>query len=121
MLQDIPNASFVIGYTNASWTLGADATALFICRLLKLLESKGASAAIPKVQPDANLEDRPLLNLTSTYITTASRSLPKAANKAPWLARDNYISDLLFLKYGKIDNSLELLSGPSVKLHEKTL
>lgn len=27
MLQDLPNAAFVIGYVDASWTLGADATA----------------------------------------------------------------------------------------------
>ncbi|KAJ9202175.1 hypothetical protein DTO164E3_3104 [Paecilomyces variotii] len=118
MVQDIPNASFVIGYTNASWTLGADATALFICRLLKLMESKGASAVVPKVQPGEKLEDRPLLNLKSTYLTSAPQKLPKAADKAPWLARDNYISDLMFAKYGKIDNSLEFLSGSSVKLQK---
>ena len=28
MLQDLPNAFFLMGYTNASWTLGADASAL---------------------------------------------------------------------------------------------
>lgn len=121
MIQDIPNASYVIGYTNASWTLGADATALFICRLLKLMESKGASAAVPRVQPGEKLEDRPLLNLKSTYVSVAPKKLPKAGNKAPWLARESYISDLMFAKYGNIDNSLEYLSGPSVKLHEKSL
>ena len=35
MMQDLPNAAFVIGYTNASWTLGAEATARCITRIIE--------------------------------------------------------------------------------------
>ena len=34
MLAGVPNLAYVIGYTNASWTLKADLTGEYICRLL---------------------------------------------------------------------------------------
>ena len=33
MLSDIPNFAFILGYTNASWTLKADISAVFITKL----------------------------------------------------------------------------------------
>ena len=54
MLQDIPNAAFVIGYTNASWTLRSDATALHICRIINSVKAKGFSSAVPRLDPENN-------------------------------------------------------------------
>lgn len=119
MLQDVPNASFVIGYTNASWTLGADATALFITRLLKNLENRKMVAAIPSMKDSSNLQQRPLLNLNSTYVSVASKDLPKAADRGPWQPRDNYLSDYMFSQYGKLDQELQLVKGPSLRLRPK--
>ncbi|RHZ52910.1 flavin-containing monooxygenase [Aspergillus thermomutatus] len=114
MLQDLPNASFVIGYTNASWTLGADATALFVCRLLKWMERHHKVAAIPRLNPGLarQMQPRRLLNLNSTYVTAAEKDLPKAADRGPWQPRDNYLSDLMFAKYGRLDQGLEWIDGP---------
>lgn len=109
MLQDLPNASYIIGYTNASWTLGADATAQFVTRLMRWMDQRGLVAVIPRLAPGAALEDRKLLNLKSTYVNVAEKALPRAANKAPWKPRDNYISDLNFAKYGRIDQDLEVV------------
>lgn len=109
MLQDIPNASFVIGYTNASWTLGADATALFLCRFLRWMDDRGLVAAVPRVPKGAGLQDRRLLNLNSTYVTSAEGSLPKAADRGPWQPRDNYLSDLRFAKWGTFNRDLEVV------------
>ena len=33
MLDDVPNFAFVVGYTNASWTLKADISAVFITKV----------------------------------------------------------------------------------------
>ncbi|KAE8364670.1 hypothetical protein BDV27DRAFT_128096 [Aspergillus caelatus] len=111
MLQDVPNAAFVIGYTNASWTLGADATAQFLCRLLQELEQRGVKAAVPRLSPATAKEMQPrrLLNLNSTYVTKAERDLPKAADRGPWLPRDNYLDDIKFAKKGRIDEDMEFL------------
>ncbi|GFF37656.1 FAD-containing monooxygenase EthA [Aspergillus lentulus] len=113
MLQDLPNASFVIGYTNASWTLGADATAHFVCRLLKWMERHHKLAAIPRLNPvlAKQMQPRRLLNLNSTYVTAAEKDLPKAADRGPWQPRDNYLSDLMFAKYGRLDEGLEWVDG----------
>jgi hypothetical protein len=121
MLQDLPNASFVIGYTNASWTLGSDATAQFICRLLKKLESQKLVAAIPRLKEKdaATLQDRPLLNLQSTYVSVAQRTLPKAADRGPWQPRDHYIKDLKFAQSGDIDTGLEFVQGANLRLRPK--
>lgn len=114
MLQDVPNASFVIGYTNASWTLGADATAHFVCRFLRWMDEQAYLAAIPRVNKNTTLHDRRLLNLNSTYVTLAEKNLPKAADKGPWKPRDNYLSDLTFAKWGSFNRDLELVSKKSL-------
>jgi cation diffusion facilitator CzcD-associated flavoprotein CzcO len=121
MLQDLPNASFVIGYTNASWTLGADATAQFVCRLLKNLESRKLIAATPRLKEKdaATLQDRRLLNLNSTYVSVAERVLPRAADRGPWQPRDHYLKDLRFAQGGDIDTGLEFVQGPSLRLRPK--
>jgi len=53
-----------------------------------------------------------MLDLSSTYITWAKRNLPKVANIGPWKARSNYFSDFIFAKYGRFDQSLELVKRP---------
>ncbi|PGH16526.1 hypothetical protein AJ79_01631 [Helicocarpus griseus UAMH5409] len=113
MVQDIPNASFIIGYANASWTLGADATALFIVRLLGWMEKQGLVAAVPRLREgeESTLERRRLLSLTSTYVARAEADMPKAANRKPWLPRGNYWGDYWFAKYGRLDECLETVNG----------
>ncbi|KAJ5589575.1 hypothetical protein N7537_012253 [Penicillium hordei] len=121
MLQDLPNAAFVIGYTNASWSLGSDATAQFVCRLLKELELRKLISAVPRLKEKdaATLQDRPLLNLKSTYVSLAERVLPKAADRGPWQPRDHYLKDLKFAHSGDIDTGLEFVQGPNLRLRPK--
>jgi cation diffusion facilitator CzcD-associated flavoprotein CzcO len=117
MLQDVPNAGFVIGYTNASWTLGADATATLICRLLKYMDRRNITAAIPRVDASSKLQPRRLLNLSSTYISVAEKHLPKAADARPWLPRDNYFSDIFKAMFGRLDTGLELVVGSKTEMN----
>jgi cation diffusion facilitator CzcD-associated flavoprotein CzcO len=109
MLQDLPNASFIIGYTDASWTLGADATAQFICRFLKHLDRKNCIAAIPYAEDSSKLTPGQILNLTSTYVTAAQKVLPKSASQAPWTARKGFLQDSLWANYGNIDRGLKFI------------
>jgi len=107
MLQDMPNAAFVIGYTNASWTLGADATAQTVCRLLKHMDSHNASSAVPRVPSGQKLKPTPVLNLTSTYIEKAKGQFPKAGDVGPWQPRANYFVDYWTSNYGNVTTDLE--------------
>jgi monooxygenase len=38
MLSELPNCVMTFGYTNASWTLKADLTAAWVCRLLRYMD-----------------------------------------------------------------------------------
>jgi cation diffusion facilitator CzcD-associated flavoprotein CzcO len=107
MLEDVPNAAFIIGYTNASWTLGADAAAQLIIRLLKNMEKAKQTSAVPKLENPDVLKPTPFLNLTSTYLQKAESVFPKSGDQAPWKARTNYFQDLYTAKYGDIKHGLQ--------------
>jgi cation diffusion facilitator CzcD-associated flavoprotein CzcO len=110
MLHDLPNAALVLGYTNASWTLGADATAQTLCRLLHEMERTGARAVVPRLAHPEKMEARPLFDLNSTYIKKGEGMFPKAGDRGPWKARSTYFRDIGEAKWGSIHEGLEYLS-----------
>jgi cation diffusion facilitator CzcD-associated flavoprotein CzcO len=107
MLQDLPNTAFVIGYTNASWTLGADATAQQVCRLLKYMDEHGMVSATPRLGKGEKLKVSPVMNLSSTYVEKAKGILPKAGDKAPWLPRTNYLMDRWAARHGNLTAGIQ--------------
>lgn len=107
MLQDVPNLAYVIGYTNASWTLGADATAQLVTRLIKHMRAKGITSAVPRIESPEDLKPMPVLNLSSTYLHKAEGALPKAGDKGPWVARKSYFTDIWNAKFGDIKTGLQ--------------
>ena len=106
MLCGVPNLSLTFGYTNASWTLKADLTSDYICRLLKLMDRKHVRMAIP-VAPEPGAPTQPFLNLTSGYVTRTSAALPKQGTKAPWRLHQNYYLDVLMYRLGRLDRAME--------------
>ena len=50
MLQDVPNAAFVFGYSNLSFTLAADMTAQIAVRVINSTKAAGATSAIPQLK-----------------------------------------------------------------------
>jgi cation diffusion facilitator CzcD-associated flavoprotein CzcO len=113
MLQDLPNAAFVIGYTNASWTLGADATAQMCTRIMNMMQKKGAKAVVPRLSNPEDMMPAPMLNINSTYIQKALNIMPKTGSEGNWKPRTNYISDIREAKYGDIQSGLEFLTNKS--------
>ena len=109
LLQDLPNLTFVFGYTNASWTLGADATAQLWIRILKQMKAKGMSSVVPRVDEKAGLLEVPLLNLNSSYIKAAEqeRTMPKGGDRGPWIPRNSYLKDIWHAKFGDIQTGLQ--------------
>jgi cation diffusion facilitator CzcD-associated flavoprotein CzcO len=108
MLQDVPNTMLMLGYTMASWTLGADASAFLLCRLLKGMRKHHLTSVIPRVPCDRPPKPRPLMNLTSTYVMAAANDLPKAGDTGPWKMRKNYFTDYVKLNYGNVSRDLDL-------------
>src|SRR3546814_7027663 len=40
LIQDVPNLGIIVGYTNAPWTLKADLSARYLCRLFNYMDEK---------------------------------------------------------------------------------
>jgi cation diffusion facilitator CzcD-associated flavoprotein CzcO len=106
MLSDVPNMAFTFGYTNASWTLKADLVAAYVCRLLNTMRKRGLRQATPRVG-DGAVAPEPFANFTSGYIQRASEILPKQGDRRPWRLNQNYALDLMALRFGSIDDSME--------------
>ncbi|KIV77017.1 hypothetical protein PV11_08857 [Exophiala sideris] len=107
MIQDVPNAAFVLGYTNASWTLGADVTAQFACRFLRHLLARGKSAAVPSLpESSAKFDTVNVMKLNSTYVKIGAKDMPKSAERKPCTGRTNYFSDLAWVKLGSLERGL---------------
>ncbi|GAA4043613.1 NAD(P)/FAD-dependent oxidoreductase [Sphingomonas rosea] len=109
MFGDVPNLSYSFGYTNASWTLKADLTSFYVCRLLNHLAVTGKGIAVPRVQPDVRPVD--FLDFSSGYVQRAKDILPVQGDRAPWKLHQNYIRDLRSLKHGKLEDGVMAFSG----------
>ena len=108
MLSDVPNLAWCVGYTNASWTLRADLSARYVCRLLTHLRERGFDIATPRHTDDA-AGSRPLLDLSSGYVQRAAAQLPRSGARAPWLVRQSYLVDARAMLRGPVeDGRLEL-------------
>jgi len=112
LLQDLPNAAFVVGYVNASWTLGADATAQLLCRIMQYMKSEGIASVTPRVQDESKIHSQSVMNLKSTYIREGLGELPKGGDVGPWKRRSNYFKDLWNAKFGGF-SGLEFVGNSS--------
>ena len=103
MYSGIPNLASTFGYTNASWTLGADLTSEYVCRVINHMKRNNYDVVCPK--PNIGIEADPdYLNLTSGYIKRSINIFPKQGKKAPWRNNQNYLIDIFQMKYGRIDD-----------------
>lgn len=103
MLSGVPNFVFVVGYTNASWTLKSELIARFASRFISEVARSGARAGVPEA-PAGPMETVPLLNLDSGYIRRAKSQLPQAGDTSPWVLHMNYFSDRRELLRGSLDD-----------------
>lgn len=116
MFSDVPNLSYSFGYTNASWTLKADLTGGYLCRLLNHLKRTRAEIALPVREP--GIEEAPFLDFTSGYVQRARDLLPKQGLKKPWKLHQNYALDMASLKFASVqDEAIRFLprGGPERK------
>ncbi|MHB8491211.1 MAG: flavin-containing monooxygenase [Solirubrobacteraceae bacterium] len=105
MLSGLPNLVAVIGYTNASWTLKSDLTALFACRLLNHMDARGYDWCVPDPPgPDVALE--PFIGLASGYVMRSIQDFPSQGATEPWRLRQNYLLDRLSLGRGELEDGV---------------
>jgi cation diffusion facilitator CzcD-associated flavoprotein CzcO len=113
MLSDVPNFAICVGYTNASWTLRADISSRFVCRLIKHMDKAGYVRAVPRYrEPDTTTS--PLLGLNSGYVQRATAILPKQGARPPWRLRQNYLLDFLESRRADLGESMEWGRAPQL-------
>jgi cyclohexanone monooxygenase len=104
MLSDVPNLALCLGYTNASWTLKADLTSEYVCRLLCHMDRRGATIAVARRDPD--VPAAPFLTFTSGYVQRALDRLPKQGTRKPWQVSQSYLADLFAIRWRGIDDGV---------------
>jgi cation diffusion facilitator CzcD-associated flavoprotein CzcO len=112
MLSGVPNCAFTVGYTNASWTLKADLTSEYVCRLLAHMDAHGYRKSMPEVT-DSSVTEQPLLDFTSGYVLRSLDKFPKQGSKEPWKLRQNYVFDIGTIRRGAIDDGAMQFSNPA--------
>jgi cation diffusion facilitator CzcD-associated flavoprotein CzcO len=113
MLRDLPNAAVVLGYTNASWTLKADLSSEYFCRLINHMDASGMRQCTPR-DATRKVKQAPFLDLASGYIQRAADKIPSQGDRAPWKLYQNYLLDLLLLRYGRVVDGYLEFSSPQV-------
>ena len=104
MLSGVPNFALSFGYVNASWTLRADLTCEYVCRLINLMDKKGVNCCAP-IDDESAYGDDDLIDFTSGYVQRGLRLMPKQGNKAPWKNYQNYLKDIFAVRLFSIKDS----------------
>jgi monooxygenase len=116
MLSGVPNLAYCIGYTNASWTLRADLSSRYVCRLLNHMEKHGYAAAAPTAP--ASAERRPLLDLTSGYVQRSIDAFPSQGTSDPWRVQQNYVADALRMSRADLTRDMRFTPATARSLQE---
>ena len=103
MLGDVPNFAFVVGYTNASWTLKADLVSEYVCRLLAYMDEHGFDQSVP-VNHDPSITTRPLLDFAAGYVQRSLHLFPKGGSRAPWKLGMSYANDVVTIRHGGLED-----------------
>lgn len=109
MYSGVPNLTSTFGYTNASWTLKADLTARYLCRLLGHMDRHGHRVCTPRHDPAAG--SRPFLDFSSGYVQRALPLLPRQGDRKPWKLYQNYLLDWLMLRLARVDDEVVRFGG----------
>ena len=105
MFGGVPNLVSVFGYTNASWTLKADLASVFVCRLLNHMKRSGARVCMARTD-DASIATEPWVDFSSGYFQRMLDQLPKQGDKKPWKLNQNYLADVMTLRFGAVDDGV---------------
>ena len=97
MLSGVPNLCYVLGYTNASWTLRVGLLGEHLSRLLRYMDTHGYDIARP-AGPGPRMPTRPLVDLRSGYLTRAFGERPRQGTRGPWRTAPTHSADIRALR-----------------------
>lgn len=95
MYSGVPNLIQTFGYINASWTLRADLTSEFACRVINHMDAKGVQQVTPRLRAeDKAMPARPWIDdFSAGYMRRVMHMFPKQGDRMPWLNTQNFALD----------------------------
>jgi monooxygenase len=114
MISGVPNLVSTFGYINASWTLRADLTAEYFCRLIKSMDASGKQQVTPELRP----EDKGMTpqlwikDFSAGYMQRALPAFPKQGNHEPWTNPQDYGTEKKMFKTAPFDDGALVFNNP---------
>jgi cation diffusion facilitator CzcD-associated flavoprotein CzcO len=106
--SDVPHLVSTFGDINASWTLRADLTCEYVCRLLNHMRETGSDRCTPRLRPsDRDMPERPWIeDFSSGYMQRAMHLMPRQGDRAPWLNTQRYSEDKKLFREDPVDDGV---------------
>lgn len=114
MYSDVPNLIQTFGYVNASWTLRADLTSEYACRVLNRMDELGVQQVTPRLRE----EDRSMTtgdwieDFSAGYMRRVMHLFPKQGSRDPWRNTQDYHLDKKLVHKAPLEDGA-LVFGPS--------
>ena len=109
----IPNLASSWGYINASWTLRADLTCEYVCRLLNHMRKTKTTSCTPTLRKiDQDMPQRNWLeDFTSGYMKRMMHKMPRQGDHEPWINPQNYELDKKMFRKSPIDDGVMVFTN----------
>lgn len=113
LYSDVPNMAQTFGYINASWTLRADLTSEYVCRVLNRMDELGVRQVTPRLRPeDEGMPTRPWIDDFSAGYMQRSMHLFARQGVGPWRNTQNYALDKKMVRKAPIDDDVLVFDNP---------
>jgi cation diffusion facilitator CzcD-associated flavoprotein CzcO len=114
MMSGVPNLVQTFGYINASWTLRADLTAEFACRVLNRMQELGMRQATPRLRPeDRDMPAHPWIEgFSAGYVRRGLPLLPKQGDRDPWRNTQRYAEDKRMIRRAPLEDGVLAFENP---------
>jgi len=106
MFSGVPNLVSTFGYINASWTLRADLTCEYVCRLVNHLDKVGATQVTPRLREnEEGMPARPWIDdFSAGYMQREMHRFPRQGDRDPWINPQDYQRDKKMIRHGAIED-----------------
>lgn len=114
MLSDVPNMVQTFGYINASWTLRADLTSEYVCRVINRMDKLGMRQVTAKFrEADKGMQPRKYIEgFTPGYMNRTAHLMPRQGDKEPWLNTQNYSQDKKMIRNAPLEDGVLKFDTP---------
>ena len=109
----VPNLASSFGYINASWTLRADLTCEYVCRLLNHMDATRTTQCTPQLRPDdMGMSKKSWIdNFSAGYMERVMDQFPQQGDREPWINPQNYKRDKKLFRESPLEDGAMQFTG----------